>query len=334
LQHGDDDDDDDDDDDEKQTKKKKKKKWKKKSKNATPKAKTKAAQQQQQSLDDVSAVLFYGELYGGAWPSSIDENNAGEGAAVAAADDDDAAAAAAATVVVKAVQTEIFYSPQLEWCVFDVAIVRRAAAAGNTQEKTYLDFDEARALCKACALPFVRPLCRGSLADCLAMDLNFESTVPRLCSGGTRKNPPGNYAEGIVVRPVMNHVVTNDGSSSKKKAGKRVIFKRKAAAYTDKVQAHSKSRMLRFLYKGTLSKAEQQLLLDVATLINKTRAAAVHSKHGGSLLNKQELLLQDALADVQGPLRQRWLNVPDTKTRKLMRGCLLRLATQIIKEYK
>ncbi len=117
-----------------------------------------------------TTVLVYGEIFGGAYPHPD----------VEAVDD------------VHAVQTGVYYAPDVHFAAFDLGI----QAADDTV--TMLAFGRASSLLERAGVPSV-PVCgTGTLTEMLALPVQFETLLP-----GTFGLPalPDNWAEGLVLKP-------------------------------------------------------------------------------------------------------------------------------------
>jgi Rnl2 family RNA ligase len=110
-------------------------------------------------------LVFYGELYGGAYPhKEVPINNEA-----------------------KKVQKEVYYSPNLEFRVFDLSI-----------DGELIDYDRMARICYSLGLPFCEPLFRGSFKQALEYPSEFSTTIPAL-SGLPEIG--GNLCEGVVLKP-------------------------------------------------------------------------------------------------------------------------------------
>lgn len=137
-------------------------------------------------------VVLYGELFGGAYPHP------------------DVPAAPG----LQAVQTGVWYAPDLRWAVFDVLV-----AAGEDDDGELLAFGEVAEAAAAAGLlvpPVVR---RGRRPEVEAVSERFETRVPALLG-----LPPiaGNLAEGLVLRP-----------DARGRPGARPAHKRKIAEFDE-----------------------------------------------------------------------------------------------------
>ncbi|SEM26398.1 RNA ligase family protein [Nonomuraea pusilla] len=118
-----------------------------------------------------AAVRVYGELYGGRYPHPDVAPVAGVGA----------------------VQTGVWYSPDLRFALFDVLRHDHPDDAG-----LFLPYADVAAVAASAGLDVVPLLGRGSRHELDALPLRFPTRVPRLHG---LPDIPGNLAEGIVMRP-------------------------------------------------------------------------------------------------------------------------------------
>ena len=146
---------------------------------------------------NITTILVYGELFGGAYPHP------------------DIAPLPDAILV----QTGVYYSPAIEFCIFDIATV------GEEQEATYLPYPAMKKYCHAVALLHSQALYVGKLAEALRYDANFESTLPALL--GYPPLPTPNKAEGIVIKPLHNETIQTP------KGALRPILKRKIQEFSE-----------------------------------------------------------------------------------------------------
>jgi Rnl2 family RNA ligase len=223
----------------------------------------------------------FGELYGGRYPHP----------------------SVKAVPGVQAVQTGIWYSPDVEFCAFDLAVAQPSAT-------TYLDYQLAMELFWQCDVPHALPLFVGKLQDAIAYPLGFQSKVAQTL----HKLPalPDNKAEGVVIKPMRELQVTAAGKSG---AGVkvRVIFKRKIPEFSeDRRYSGAKKWDDDAPSSNSVSSVQhpQQalatLLLEADTMLVPPRLAAAISKIGPiSSGNRPRLkqvlrLLQEEILDELG----------------------------------
>lgn len=153
------------------------------------------------ALDGAERVLVYGELYGGGYPHPDVPEVPG----------------------VQPVQTGVWYSPDVAFQAFDVALIRDG-------ERVWLGFEEARQRLTDAGVPCVTPLFIGPYNEALAVSPIFQTHVP--AASGL---PPldDNLAEGIVVKP-MAAVTLADGT--------RPVIKIKHPRFAEDARYHQGQR--------------------------------------------------------------------------------------------
>jgi len=146
---------------------------------------------------DVDYVIVYGELCGGFYPSApqswkgaleagrinsqnkclLDQNH-------------------------RAIQEGVYYSPDIVFIVFDIALVKRG-------KRYFIGYDDVMFYCKEAKLNYLRPLLVSSANECANYKCTFDSKVSvDICK--QMPLPKGsNLAEGIVVKP-MNVDIYDD----------------------------------------------------------------------------------------------------------------------------
>jgi Rnl2 family RNA ligase len=144
---------------------------------------------------EAQVVSIYGELFGGAYPHP--DVPAVEG--------------------VEPVQPGIYYSPDIQWCAFDIAI-------WDGERTRYIDYDQAIRRLGAVEIFFAAPLLVGKYEEAIAYPIEFESRVPmRLGLPAI----PGNRAEGVVIKPVKSIYIGGE------KGPFRPAVKRKTEAFVE-----------------------------------------------------------------------------------------------------
>lgn len=156
-------------------------------------------QRVQQRYSTASMIFLYGELFGGGYPHPQ----------------------VVANPAFQPIQTGIFYTPEIAFCAFDLALSNKARG----EERIYLDYAEAIELFKEVDLLYARPLLIGSFQEALNYPLGFQSTLPALL--GLPALPTDNRAEGIVIKPYYTIVV------SSKKGLLRPILKKKIPEFAE-----------------------------------------------------------------------------------------------------
>ena len=125
---------------------------------------------------DLTQVSVYGELFGGHYPHPDIPEVPGTAA----------------------VQTGVYYCPDIQFCAFDVAIF--------TSHHHYLDDPIARAHLDAVEILNTQPLFVGTFDDAIAYPSEMTTTLPTQLGlpplPGTK-----NLAEGIIVKPTTAHII-------------------------------------------------------------------------------------------------------------------------------
>jgi Rnl2 family RNA ligase len=194
---------------------------------------------------DAAVVLVYGELFGGGYPHPDVAPEPG----------------------VQPVQTGCWYSPGIELCAFDVAVLR----AGE-EERHYLDQDAAARICEKAGILFAKPLFRGGYEDAIAFPLGFETTIPALL--GLPSLGPSNKAEGVVLKPARGVVVP------RRPGGIRPVVKRKIAEFAEDERFHGAKKWQARPKAAAPAPALEGLQREVSALVNENRLHAAVSKVG------------------------------------------------------
>lgn len=121
----------------------------------------------------------------------------------------------------KRVQKGVFYSPNLEFFVFDLAILTN----GTEESYQLLPQLEMWDYSMGAGFNVLQTLLLGNLYDCLKYSNSFNSTIPKML-GHPDLNEP-NICEGIVIKPEHPLFLTN---------GNRVIFKSKNDTFSEKTK--------------------------------------------------------------------------------------------------
>jgi Rnl2 family RNA ligase len=152
-----------------------------------------------QRYPGVARIYVYGELFGGCYPHPQ----------------------VAANPALQPIQTGIYYSPEIEFCAFDLALENVSAGEG----RRYIDYAEAIQLFQVVNLLYAAPLFVGSYQEALNYPVSFQSTLPSLL--GLPILPEDNRAEGIVTKSYHNLLV------SSKKGLIRPVLKKKIPEFAE-----------------------------------------------------------------------------------------------------
>ena len=229
------------------------------------------------------SIIVYGELFGGWYPDPklwkgaqngpnkrIDE----KGLCLLKQED-------------RAIQEGIYYSPNIEYMIFDIAVV----TDNNLQFVNYMDLIDT---VKQTELFYGHPLKIGSYNELLNYNIEFDSMIPSQLR--LPKLPKGtNIAEGIVIKPL-------DATFVKDKKGKdrRCLIKIKNK---DFLEVNSTFNMEK------TGKSYKFVLLN---LINQNRFNAVISKIGRLTKDNKTIVLKEYTEDVWTDFYQNHPNVQIT----------------------
>lgn len=182
----------------------------------------------------LKAIAIYGELCGGCYPHPKVTPNPR----------------------FKKVQQGIWYSPNLEFLVFDIKLIFNADKDGR-----WLSVIESQFYANYVGLHSVPLISHGTFEAMLKVNNAMVSRVPKMLG---LPNIKQNTMEGLVIRPVDNRYL---------RRGERVIIKSKNAKWSEKVY-HKPRKVLKLT--GFRKKFADLAL----TMINKNRYDAVVSKMG------------------------------------------------------
>jgi len=175
---------------------------------------------------DFSAIYFdtlivYGECFGGYYPHpDVDK-----------------------VPDAKKIQGGIYYSPDVEFMVYDIALLGKDTVA-------YLDIKQAYNLFKFVDMPCIPILFSGTFEDCLTHSNNFESQVATQLGYPVIEN---NTCEGIVIKPET--YLTNQ-------YGRRIVFKSKNNKYTERKPKESKSPVMLLETAGKIWNTLNELITE------------------------------------------------------------------------
>ncbi|MBV6626805.1 MAG: RNA ligase [Rivularia sp. (in: Bacteria)] len=197
-------------------------------------------------------IYIYGELFGGEYPHPEVTPVSG----------------------VQAIQTGVYYSPNIEYYAFDIGIVENT----NNDEKIYLDYDIALQLFEKVGMMAAKPLFIGKYEEATAYNIEFESTIPQ--SLGLPQLQQKNKAEGIVIKPVKSFYIET------RKGRIRPIIKYKIPEFAEDSRYHQAQK---WNYQNTFNQNQHQnqelsfedeLCQEMLALVTATRLDNVISKFG------------------------------------------------------
>ncbi|WBX98974.1 RNA ligase family protein [Chryseobacterium gambrini] len=130
---------------------------------------------------DIAAekYIIYGELFGGKYPHPEVES----------------------VKDIHAIQTGVYYTPDIEFCAFDIAI-----ETDGSDSKYYLDYESSVAYFDEFKIFYAKPLLIGKFNEAMNFNIRINSAVPK------EFNLPelnDNLIEGVVIKP-FNQLDNND----------------------------------------------------------------------------------------------------------------------------
>lgn len=191
-------------------------------------------------LEGLSFLLIRGELLGGGYPHPGVSALPGR----------------------SPVQTGVWYSPELEFCIFDLELIFQGG------ERSHLDFESAQNLIESAGLMFSSIRFKGSLNEALEQSPDFLTELP-----GRLSLPaiPENFAEGLVIRSLKPlYIQTRKGRA-------RPMLKRKLPRFKE---AHYHAATKPLAQPGLESFALDLLEWAALGMLNQNRLASASSKLG------------------------------------------------------
>jgi Rnl2 family RNA ligase len=200
----------------------------------------------------VAVVRLYGELFGGHYPH-----------------------ASVATVAgVSAIQTGIWYAPDVRFALFDIVIER-----DERDEGTFVAHDEVESLGRRHGVLTVPILGRGGRADLEQLPVRFPSRVHAALG---LPAIDGNFAEGFVLKP-----------NARARAGERFAIKHKLPDFDDARFDESAP------WSPNAQLGANDLSLLATRMVNPARIASARSKVGADALAIREEVVLDVLIDLE-----------------------------------
>ncbi len=207
-------------------------------------------------------IIVYGELFGGFYPSdtktfSIKQRINDKGVCIVPFEN-------------RAIQEGIYYSPNIEYMVFDIALI----LPNNTIK--FVSYEKVIELVEKTELIVAKPLIIDTFDRVSNYNINFNSTIPEQL-GLEPMLPNSNIAEGIVIRPLENHILSNST---------RCLIKIK------------NKKFLEVSDNFDLTEASKSYQYILSNLITQNRFQSVISKIGKLTLTNKEEVLKEFVEDV------------------------------------
>ena len=205
---------------------------------------------EEENRGGVNHIVIFGELFGGSFPG-LSENNK------------------------KPVQQGIWYSPRIEFTIFDICY-----EINNVMQ--FIPFSQTIELAERFNLMYTKPLFIGSFHEACQYNIRFQSTIPALLSLPLENLANiNNQAEGIVVREYNSYHVFDT---------KRPILKIKTIEFTEGEGCPKEGN----------ENSSDHLKAWLFSLLNWNRVTSAISKIGPpSELSNRELIVQEVIRDIQ-----------------------------------
>lgn len=211
----------------------------------------------QVDLSNLQKIFIYGELFGGKYPHPQVNPVSG----------------------IQAIQTGVYYSPNIEYCAFDLAVIENR----NYDQKNYLDYDIALHLFEKVGMMAAKPLFIGKYEQATAYNPEFESTIPAILNLPQLQQV--NKAEGVVIKPVKSFYIET------RKGKIRPIIKKKIPEFAEDSRYHQAQK---WNYQKQELSFEDELSQEMLVLVTSTRLNNVISKLGrvadGDIEKQQQLV--------------------------------------------
>ena len=209
-------------------------------------------------------IIIYGELFGGWYPENVQTWSGAHqtrinerGICILPFED-------------RAIQEGIYYSPNIEYMVFDIALKYE-----NNIE--FLDYYQMIDCVKQTELIYSQPLLIDTFENVQKLNINFDSKVP--IQLGFKELPKNtNIAEGIVIKPINNSFI-ND------------VYDRCMIKIKNK-------NFLEIEDDFNMNEAKKSYQYVFSKLINQNRFVAVLSKNGRLTKENSENILNQFIEDI------------------------------------
>lgn len=256
----------------------------------------------QAKIPNLQRVTIYGELFGGEYPHPD----------------------VAAVEGLQAVQTGVYYSPNIEYCAFDIAV------SGDFGSQ-YLDYDITLQVLHDVGMMRAEPLLIGKFEQVFNYKIEFESTIPQILKLPALDK--ANKAEGVVIKPVKSIYIET------KKGRVRPIIKNKIPEFAEDNRFHQAQK---WDYQQQLN-VELLISQQVLGFVTLNRLKNVISKVGRiSEKNNQrerqikllvELLIWDVLDSFNETESENIFNNLSSESQELIMNNLEEAALKLVEEY-
>ena len=223
-------------------------------------------------------VILYGELFGGWYPENNKDWTGPENARI------NAKGISIVPFEDRAIQEGIYYTPNIEYMVFDIGVV-------NNNEINFMEYHKMEECIKQTELFYSKPLMIGTFEKVQQYNIDCNSTIPEQL-GQLPLPKCTNIAEGIVIKPLNAHFIKDkDGNNI------RCLIKIKNKKFLEVVDSFDMEEATKS-YKFILSQ-----------LINQNRFQSVISKIGKLTEENKDTVLNEYVEDVWTDFYQNFAHI-------------------------
>lgn len=256
----------------------------------------------QAKIPNLQRVTIYGELFGGEYPHPD----------------------VAVVEHVQAVQTGVYYSPNIEYCAFDIAV------SGDFGSQ-YLDYNITLQVLGEVGMMRAEPLFIGKFEQAFNYKIEFESTIPQILKLPALDK--ANKAEGVVIKLVKSIYVET------KKGRVRPIIKNKISEFAENNRFHQAQKWDYQQHLDVESLISQQVLgfLTLNRLKNVISKVGRFSGNDNKIIEQLkligELLIWDVLDSFNETESEKNFNNLSSKSQELIMNNLEEAALNLVEEY-
>lgn len=217
------------------------------------------------------------------------------------------------------VQKGVYYCPDYRFYAYDVVMFDK------DNNSLFLNYDVCIELFKECNFYYAKPLFDGSLKDAMLFNPEFQTTLPKDFGF---PEIIGNFAEGVVIKPVEALIMPN---------GSRVIFKNKNDKFNE-TQIKVEDKSLHFV--DDIPDHIKEVAENMMLMITENRLDNVISKIG-EVTKKDEgkligLLSKDILDEFEKLYGETWSSIVKNEqkivTKKLSNQCRILISNYFINQ--
>ena len=223
-------------------------------------------------------IVIYGELFGGWYPEDNKNWNGPDNIRI------NSKGICTVEFDERAIQEGIYYSPNIEYMVFDIGII-------EDSQIRFLDYFNMEDIIKKTELFYAKALMVGTFEAVQNYNIEFDSKIPEML--GLKPLPKGtNIAEGIVIKPIESHNIKDkDGNNN------RCLIKIKNKKFMEVSDNFS------------INEANGSYKFILTALVNQNRFQAVISKIGKLTKENKDEILDDFIEDVWSEFYQNYSHI-------------------------